>query len=70
MDFKQSTITQITQSAIKSQLILLYFLKKSEEEVAVDVRKAVKNIVQWLEMTLFPKNNPYQMKLHRFIAAE
>jgi hypothetical protein len=45
-------------------------LKKTEEEVKFDVNRAIKNITIWLEMMFNPKNNPYQIKYEKFIAAE
>jgi hypothetical protein len=57
-------------SAIKGQLILLFFLKKTEEEVINDCNRAIKNITSWLDMIFMPKNNQHGIKLEKFIAAE
>lgn len=40
----------MVSSAIKGQLILLYFLKKTEENVRTDVFRGIKNINTWLDM--------------------
>ena len=70
MDFKRETINKIIKCAIKDQLILLYQLQKTEKEVENDVGKAVKNIIEWLNMVFIGKNNPYGVKYLKFIAAE
>lgn len=57
MDFRQQKLQSMVQTAIKGQLILLYFLKKTEEEVVVDCNRAIKNITTWLDMMLSPNNN-------------
>ena len=56
--------------AMKGQLILLYFLKKTEEEVRTDVNRAIRNITSWLEAVFDPKKNSYGLKYEKFIAAE
>jgi hypothetical protein len=50
MDFRKDKLAEMVNSAIKDQLILLYFLKKSEEDVKTDVNKGIKNITTWLDM--------------------
>jgi len=70
MDFKKSSIDGMISSALKSQLILLYFLKKTEQEVIADCHRAVRNITTWLDMLLNPKGNQHGLKLEAFIAAE
>jgi hypothetical protein len=70
MDFKLETLKQITQNAIKCQLLLLYFLKKTVQKVEEDVSRAVKNITGWLNMMFQPSSNAHNMKYQKFIAAE
>ena len=55
---------------MKGQLILLYFLKKTEEDVKNDVNRAIRNITCWLEGVFDPKKNSYGIKYEKFIAAE
>lgn len=55
---------------MKGQLILLYFLKKTEVEVRNDVNRAIRNITCWLEAVFDPKKNSYGIKYEKFIAAE
>lgn len=44
MDFKLESLNKIIKSCIKPQLLLLYYLKKTEQEVQDDARRAIKNI--------------------------
>ena len=37
-------------TAIMEQLVILFYLKKTEEEVRKDVSKAIKNIFSWVNM--------------------
>lgn len=57
MDFKSDSINTIIKTAIKGQLLLLYYLKKTEKEVEDDVRKGIKNITSWLDMLLLRKHH-------------
>ena len=50
--------------------MLLYSLGKTEEEVEVDTRRAIKQITSWLDSVLFPHKNKFKMKYKKFIAAE
>ena len=70
MDFHRDKINQIIKEAIRSQLLLLYSLKKMEREVEEDARRAVKNITEWLDMVLMHGKNAHGLKYVRFIAAE
>jgi len=56
MDFKKETVNKIIKDAIKGQLLLLYFLKKTEEQVEEDANRAVKNITLWLDGVLARKS--------------
>lgn len=57
-------------TAMKGQLILLFFLRKTEEEVRADANRAIRNITCWLEAVFDPKKNSYGIKYEKFIAAE
>jgi hypothetical protein len=70
MDLRKSALSSMISSAMKGQLILLYFLKKTEDEVKSDVNRAIKNITCWLEAVFDPKKNAYGIKYEQFIAAE
>ena len=70
MDFRQVTLEKLVKHAIKGQLILLYFLRKTEEEVKYDVNRAIKNITTWLDLVLTQRSNPFNFKYEKFIAAE
>jgi len=71
MNFRNDELEKIIKESMKSQLILLYFLKKTEEEVRADVKRAIKNITTWIGDIMFKQtNNPYKIKFEKFIAAE
>ena len=70
MDFRRDRLQAMISAAMKGQLILLYFLKKTEDEVRQDVNRAIKNITCWLEAVFDPKKNAYGIKYEKFIAAE
>ena len=70
MDFRRETIQKIIKEAIKGQLLLLFALNKTEEEVIEDSNKAVKNVTTWLDQVLLPHKNKHQLKFSKFIAAE
>ena len=70
MEFRKDKLSQMINQAMKGQLILLYFLKKTEEEVKNDVNRAIRNITCWLEAVFDPKKNSYGIKYEKFIAAE
>ncbi len=70
MDFRQDKLNQMISQAMKGQLILLFFLKKTEQEVKNDVNRAIRNISCWLEAVFDPKKNSYGVKYEKFIAAE
>lgn len=50
MDFQSASISKIIKEAIRTQLLLLFSLGKTEMEVENDCRRAVKNITEWLHM--------------------
>jgi hypothetical protein len=50
MDFRQSALDKIIKKSVSGQLILLYFLNKTEEEVIADVQRGIRNVSMWLEM--------------------
>ena len=70
MDFRKDTLRKVIDSAMRGQLLLLYWLGKSEEEVRQDAEKAVKNITEWLSMVFHQRNNQFGVKFLRFVAAE
>ena len=45
-------------------------MRKTEEEVKFDVNRAIKNITTWLDLVLAQRNNPFNFKYEKFIAAE
>ena len=57
MDFRNETIGSILRSAINKHLLALFSLKKTENEVEHDAKRAVKNITEWLDMVLRPHKN-------------
>lgn len=70
MDFRQSALDKIIKKSVSGQLILLYFLNKTEEEVIADVQRGIRNVTMWLDMVFAQKNNPFGVKYEAFIAAE
>ena len=70
MDFRQASLNEIVRKAVKCQILLLYSLGKTEEEVEVDTKRAIKQITTWLDSVLFPNKNQFGMKYKQFIAAE
>ena len=42
----------IRKNAIKDEILWLYTLGKSEEEVEIDTRKAAANITKWIDQVL------------------
>ena len=48
MDFRKEALNEIVNASIKGQILLLYSLGKSEEEVESDTKRAISNIMEWL----------------------
>ena len=70
MDFRKEALNEIIRTSVKGQILLLYSLGKTEEEVAVDTKRSITQITTWLDSVLFPRKNKFQMKYNKFIAAE
>ena len=70
MDFKLESLNKTIKNSVKPQLLLLYYLKKTEQEVYDDAKRAIKNIQEWLDLTFLPNKNKYGLKYQKFIAAE
>jgi len=70
MDFKQHTLDIIIKKAIRSEILSLYSLKKTEEQVDKDCRRAIGNITEWIAMMLNPRKNQHNVKFEKFCAAE
>ena len=62
MDFRRETIQKIIKDSIKGQLLLLFSLGKTEDEVIEDSNKAVKNITTWLDQVLLPHKNKHKLR--------
>ena len=57
-------------SSIKCHLLALFSLKKTESDVLLDTKRAVKNITEWLDMVLRPQKNNHGILYKKFLAAE
>lgn len=57
MDFDIKTLDEITKNSIKENLVAIYNLGKSEEDVRQDIERGIKNIRDWIDTVCNPYNN-------------
>ena len=70
MDFTQAALKEIVRTSVKGQILLLYSLGKTEEEVEIDTRRAIRQITTWMDSVFNPNKNKFGIKYKKFIAAE
>lgn len=70
MEFQVSKIDGIIKDAIRSKLLQLYILGVTEQQATNDAKKAVNNIVSWIDSVLKPSKNRQGLCLKQMIASE